>query len=174
MIESNYKKKYYNNLKALQLNECRNMNPAKFNLSQFNKILEIDDPKFVKLLARSPALVNVGLSGTNLENSFAEMLSLAIDPRRPEFVSHIKVLNLSKNILGKEGIKAIAKTLCCNQIIEIIDVSRNQIGVQGAIELAEALKENKSLKYLNIFNNNVGYDGAKFIGQKLLRHHPKL
>jgi Ran GTPase-activating protein (RanGAP) involved in mRNA processing and transport len=102
------------------------------------------------------------------------MLSLAIDPRRPEFVSQIKVLNLSKNILGKEGIKAIAKTLCYNQIIEIIDVSRNQIGVQGAIELAEALKENKSLKYLNIFNNNVGYDGAKFIGQKLLRHHPKL
>lgn len=38
MIESNYKKQYFNNLKALQFNKCRNMNPGKFELSEFNKI----------------------------------------------------------------------------------------------------------------------------------------
>lgn len=62
MIESNYKKKYYNNLKALQLNKCTNMNPGKFDLNEFNQIHDINDPKYVRLLARSPALLNVGLS----------------------------------------------------------------------------------------------------------------
>lgn len=79
----------------------------------------------VKLLAQSPSLLNVGLSQTGLGKSFAEMLSLAIDPRRAQFKAHIKVLNLSKNLLGKEGMKAIGQTLVHNQIIEVLDVSKN-------------------------------------------------
>lgn len=37
MISSNYKKKYFNNLKALQLNRCTNLNPN-FNLAYWNKL----------------------------------------------------------------------------------------------------------------------------------------
>ena len=62
MIESNYPRQYFNGLKALQFNECSNLNPRNFNLSYFNKIHDIGDPKFVKLLAQSPSLLNVGLS----------------------------------------------------------------------------------------------------------------
>lgn len=55
MIASNYKKVYYNNLKALQLNQCNNMNPN-FSLSHFNKLVTKNDPEYVKLFAQSPNL----------------------------------------------------------------------------------------------------------------------
>jgi hypothetical protein len=62
----------------------------------------------VKLLARTANLTTVSLSGTGLRKQFAEALSLAIDPRRPNFISKIKVLDLSKNQIDKDGIKALA------------------------------------------------------------------
>jgi len=43
MISSNFKKEYYNNLKALQLNRCGALNPN-FNLSYFNKLNNKEDP----------------------------------------------------------------------------------------------------------------------------------
>lgn len=81
MISSNYKKDYFNNLKALQLNRCGVLNPN-FNLAYFNKLNHKEDPEFVKLLARTPHLTNISLSANGLRKSFAEVLSLAIDPRR--------------------------------------------------------------------------------------------
>lgn len=117
MISSNYAKEYFNNLKALQLNLCGNLNPSNFNLAYFNKLNKKEDPEFVKILARSPNLENVSLSTNNLGKNFAEILSLSIDPRRANFKSQIKVLDLSKNYLGKDGIKALADILPFNQII---------------------------------------------------------
>ena len=38
MISSNYKKAYYNNLKALQFDNCSYMNPN-FTLTHFNKLV---------------------------------------------------------------------------------------------------------------------------------------
>lgn len=43
MISSNYKKDYFNNLKALQLNRCGVLNPN-FNLAYFNKLNYKEDP----------------------------------------------------------------------------------------------------------------------------------
>jgi hypothetical protein len=43
MISSNYPKKYYNNLKALQLDLCYSLNPS-FNLSNHNKLTNKEDP----------------------------------------------------------------------------------------------------------------------------------
>ena len=106
MIESNYKSMYYNNLKALEFKQCSNINPN-FSLSHFNKLLEKKDPEFVQLLARSPNLENVSLSQAYLNKNMAEILVLALDPRRAEFKSKIKVLDLSKNNLGKDGLKAL-------------------------------------------------------------------
>lgn len=94
-------------MRALHLNFCGNLNPN-FNLAYFNKLNYKEDPEFVKLLARSQNLTNVALSCNLLSKNFAEALSLAIDPRRANFKSQIKVLDLSKNSLGKDGIKALA------------------------------------------------------------------
>jgi len=41
------------------------------------------------------------MRSTNLQKNIAEVLVLALDPRRANFVSKIKVLDLSKNALGK-------------------------------------------------------------------------
>ena len=173
MIASNYKPLYYNNLKALEFKACSNISPN-FNLTHFNKLLEKKDPEFVQLLARSPNLENVSLSQAGLNKNMAEILVLALDPRRAEFKSRIKVLDLSKNNLGKEGLKALAEILPHNNIIEVLDLSKNYMGVSGASELAVSLKNNKTLKYLNVFNNKIGYDGAKTIAENIVKNHPKL
>lgn len=116
MISSNYTKKYFNNLKALQLNRCGNLNPN-FNLTYFNKLNYREDPEFVKLLARSTSLYNVSLSGNNMSKNFAEILSLALNPNRANFVAKLKVLDLSNNRIEKDGIKALATVLPNNQIL---------------------------------------------------------
>jgi len=56
MIEANYKKTYYNNLKALDFECSRYLNPIDFNLTHYNKLLEKKDPEYVKLFAQSPKL----------------------------------------------------------------------------------------------------------------------
>ncbi len=43
MIASNYQKVYYNNLKALQLDLCPNLNPS-FILQNHNKLVTKKDP----------------------------------------------------------------------------------------------------------------------------------
>ena len=55
MIAGNYKKEYFNNLKALPLSNCSNLNPN-FILSHYNKLVNKKEPEFVKLLADSPNL----------------------------------------------------------------------------------------------------------------------
>lgn len=125
-------------------------------------------------MARSNNLTNVSLSANGLRKNFAEVLSLAIDSRRPQFKSQIKVLDLSKNNIDKDGIKALADVLPYNQIIEVLDLSKNQLGVPGASQLAVALKGNKSLKFLNLFNNKIGFDGAKSVANNIILNHPTL
>lgn len=111
MIASNYKKVYYNNLKALQLDNCSQLNPTNFTLAHYNKLVNKKDPEYVKLFAQSPRLESLHLRLTNMQKNLAEVLVLALDPRRENFVSNIKVLDLSKNALGKEGIKILADIL---------------------------------------------------------------
>lgn len=43
MIAGNYKKEYFNNLKALQLNTCSNLNPN-FVLSHYSKLINKVEP----------------------------------------------------------------------------------------------------------------------------------
>ncbi len=70
MIASNYKKAYYNNLKALQLDGCPNLNPT-FNLAHYNKLVTKYDPEYVKLFSYSPNLESLNLRCTNLQKNIA-------------------------------------------------------------------------------------------------------
>ena len=63
MIASNYKKQFYNNLKALQLDFSSNLNPT-FNLANYNKLVNKVEPEFVKLLADSPHLRTLQMRST--------------------------------------------------------------------------------------------------------------
>ena len=159
MQGKDFEKIYYNNLKDLRLNSCTI--PTSFNYATWKKQFDPEDPDFVKLLARSQKLENVQLQQCNLNRQDADILLLALDPSRKDFSSKIKVLNLARNRLGKEGIKALAPIFEVNSIVEALDVSGNQFGVAGGQALAKSLATNKSIKYLNMFGNTIDVDGAR-------------
>jgi hypothetical protein len=48
-----------------------------------------------------------------------------LDPKRDNFASQIKIIDLSKNNLSKEGAKTFAKIFKINNIIEAVDLSKN-------------------------------------------------
>lgn len=116
MIASNYKKQFFNNLQALQLDYCNNLNPN-FNLSHYNKLVNKVEPEFVKLLADSPKLNTLHLRDTKMQRNIADILVLALDNRRQGFKSQLKVLDLSKNNLLKEGVKLLAEVLPYNNVL---------------------------------------------------------
>ena len=75
-------------------------------------------------------------------------------------ISHtLQVLNISSNLIGDEGIAAIARTLD-NASISVLDVHICNITVTGAKSLAGALKINHTLKSLLVPFNNITVDGA--------------
>jgi Ran GTPase-activating protein (RanGAP) involved in mRNA processing and transport len=172
MISANYPKKFFNNLRALQLDNCA-INPN-FNLVQFNKLTNKEDPDLVKLIARSDRLETLSLCQTNQGKSMAEILLLALDPRRSNFSGRLKTLNLSKNSLGKEGAKILAEAIQPNESLQVLDISKNYIGVSGAQALAQSIKNHKSLIFLNLFNNKISFDGAKAIAENVLRNNTTL
>ena len=107
MIATNYKKEFYSNLKALQLNNCLNLNPN-FNLQHHNKLVNKVEPSWVKLLANSQKLTTLELKSTQMQKNFADIMVLALDSRRENLKCQLKVIDLSKNNLQKEGIKQLA------------------------------------------------------------------
>jgi hypothetical protein len=173
MIAGNYQKFFYNNLKALQLDNCSNLNPG-FVLAHYEKLVNKKEPEFVKILADSPNLTTLHIKSTALQKQMADILVLALDERRLNLKCQLKVLDLSKNNLDKEGLKMLAAVLPYNNVIEVLDLSKNNMGVSGADELAKSLRNNTSLKYLNVFNNKIGYDGAKSIAENIIANHPRL
>ena len=159
MQGKDFEKVYYNNLKVLQLKG--NNIPTSFNYANWKKQFNPQDPDFVKLLARSSKVENVQLAQCNLNKNDADALVLALDPTRPNYTSNIRVLNLARNNLGKEGVKTLAAIFEKNHTIEALDLSGNKFGVSGAQTLAAALANNKSVKFLNIFANKIDVDGAR-------------
>jgi hypothetical protein len=116
MIAVNYPKSYYNNLKALQLDTCSNLNPS-FVLSNYEKLVNKTEPEFVKILSDSPNLYSLHAKSTGLQKNIADILVLALDSRREGLKSQLKILDLSKNNLQKDGIKALAGVLPYNNVI---------------------------------------------------------
>lgn len=122
---------YCNNLKVLQLNRCNQLG-SNFNMTAFKRQFKPADTDFIKLIARTKTLTSLQLSGCGLTKNDADLLQLSLDPTRAGFCNQIKILNLAKNNLQKEGMKSLAKIFSVNNIIEVIDVSKNYIGVSGA------------------------------------------
>lgn len=131
MISTNYKKEFFNNLRALQLNYGNNLNPN-FSLVHYNKLVNKAEPDFVKLLANSPNLNTLELKSTKMQKNIADILFLALDSRRQGLKCQLKVIDLSKNNLTKEGIKQLAEVLPYNNVLEVLDLSKNNMGVSGA------------------------------------------
>jgi len=65
------------------------------------------------------------LSRCDLQKCDADILSLALNPLRENFQYNckFKILNLSHNFFGKEGVKVIAEFMANNNQIEALDLS---------------------------------------------------
>jgi Ran GTPase-activating protein (RanGAP) involved in mRNA processing and transport len=81
--------------------------------------------------------------------------------------STVRVLNLSRNKIMKEGAKTLALALEDNKTLEVLDISQCELGVSGTKSIAEALAKNSTLRHLNLYRNKVDVDGARALREML-------
>lgn len=102
----------------------------------------------------------------NLSKTDVELLSYSLH-QNPFGRSQVRVLNLSRNTIMKEGAKILASALEENDSLEVLDLSQCKLGVSGTVSIALALQKNKALKHLNLYRNKVDVDGARALRELL-------
>lgn len=90
------------------------------------------------------------LSNKNLKDMHSNELAQCIKGHS----GHIRVLNLSENKIGDEGLVHIIKALCESQIEEV-NFSGNQISEKHIDSVVGSLKTHKMLKRMNLINNGI-------------------
>ncbi|XP_061174071.1 leucine-rich repeat-containing protein 74A-like [Saccostrea echinata] len=85
------------------------------------------------------------------------------------FINHMQdtQLVMKHHSLGPQGMKAIAKPLEVNTVIEKIDLEGNYILGEGAIYLTKVLRENVYVTELILCDNKIGNDGAQALCELL-------
>lgn len=73
---------------------------------------------------------------------------------------YLVTLNLSKNNLGDNGLKTIAKFFTSFQLLIELDLSLNNIGVLGIKNLTGVLGQYQGLRHVNFFGNQLGDEGV--------------
>nr|XP_061806743.1 dynein regulatory complex subunit 5-like [Nerophis lumbriciformis] len=81
----------------------------------------------------------------------------------------LRELNLSHNVIGDKGAKAVAKMLNSTKL-EILNLSDNIVRDVGANAIADALPGNCTLLLLNLRINRVGDEGGQAIGKALMKN----
>jgi len=76
----------------------------------------------------------------------------------------LEVLDISDNIIGDDGITAIAETLGNSEIIVLV-VKECSFTIAGSRSLAAGLLVNNSVKILDVQDNPINVDGAQLILQ---------
>ena len=120
------------------------------------------------------ALQDVNLSLCSIGSVGAQHLAQALCVN-----TSVKTLDLSHNLLGDEGAKALAEMLMLggngaessgtvNTTLEHVDLGWCNIGNIGAVHLAQALCVNTSVKTLCLFGNkDIGSEGASAVKKML-------
>jgi len=81
----------------------------------------------------------------------------------------LKVLWLSANAIGNDGIAAIAGTLGKSRIREL-DINRCGITLTGIKSLVAALLVSQSLGIVNLLGNSITVEGARLILQSAVKN----
>ena len=78
----------------------------------------------------------------------------------------LKFLNVSNNLIGDDGISAIASGIISNTSTALIElnISGYEFHSKGTKSIADVLKANTTLKSLNISRNNIGDDEISTLG----------
>lgn len=157
-------RKFHSGLKQFALgsvNLCTSITLAQLKHEPYDKY-----PDFIKFLCENKALQSISFESCYLNKNDGDIISLAlkVDSR----LSNIRVLNLARNGLRKEGAHSLAAALSAEGVqMRHLDLSGNRIGVSGAKAFAEMLKKNKSLEVLNLFSNIIDVDGARALKESL-------
>ncbi len=86
------------------------------------------------------------------------------------FVTNIKEIDLSFNVLTDKGISILSKLLEYAENIEVLNLKGNQIGDSGCENLSKALKGKPKLWYLNMNTNIFGNLGLMSINELLFKN----
>ena len=123
-------------------------------------------PNIIKFLCENKSLQTINLEECYLNRYDGEVLAAGL--KADKCFSSLKVLNLARNALRKEGAQALATALSEEGMaLEHLDLSGNKIGVSGAKAMATMLTKNKVLKVLNLFSNMIDVDGARAMKEAL-------
>ena len=80
----------------------------------------------------------MNFSVCNLTKNDVELLAYSLN-ENPTGISQVRVLNLSRNKIMKEGAKTLAPALEGNKSLEVLDLSQCDLGVSGTKTIALAL-----------------------------------
>ncbi|XP_012511602.1 PREDICTED: leucine-rich repeat-containing protein 74A [Propithecus coquereli] len=110
----------------------------------------------------SSSIWNLELSGNNLKEEAAELLSQALSTNY-----RIKELDLSHNQFSDAGGEHLGQMLSINVGLQSLDLSWNHFHVRGAVALCNGLRSNVTLKKLDLSMNGFGNEGALALGEVL-------
>ncbi len=175
------------NLKELALQST----PERINLEEDSQVPEED---ILKILEDNRQLQTIILKGTKGEEGHTKALELLkgqenkqeIDLSSKNLSNHdlkwvsfllknklIIQLDLGKNRIGDDGVKALGKVIETNLTLTQLDLKNNRIGDEGVKALGKVLETNQSITQLNLEYNSIGDDGVKALG-KVLETNPTL
>lgn len=99
-------------------------------------------------------------------NAIMTALAFGVQPLLLQKLN-LQVLNLARNQMGTEGIRAFVNVFESLKSLTSLDLSSNFIGAGGAAVLAPALLNLKKLHSLNLSYNRLGAHGAAAIAPSL-------
>lgn len=121
-------------------------------------------PNFLHWVTKTK--IDLNLRDCKINSKDMELFAHAIG-QNPVGDCQIRVLNLSKNLLDKEGCKLFNAAIAFNKSIVHLDLSKCKMGVSGIKNLCASLKTNSTLQSLNLYRNIIDVDGARSLGAAL-------
>jgi Ran GTPase-activating protein (RanGAP) involved in mRNA processing and transport len=104
-----------------------------------------------------PNLVALDLTNCKIGKNGAVALAIGVSKHQ-----NLKVLNLSKNLIDREGCRRLGEALLVNPILEELNLTSCSIGSRGASSLAAfIINPNCKLRTLVLSNNDIGRRGGR-------------
>eukprot|EP01064_Diplonema_japonicum_P003972 TRINITY_DN12635_c0_g1_i1.p1 TRINITY_DN12635_c0_g1~~TRINITY_DN12635_c0_g1_i1.p1 ORF type:complete len:528 (+),score=129.30 TRINITY_DN12635_c0_g1_i1:38-1585(+) len=122
---------------------------------------QIDDEKVKGLLLgliRNETIDVLDLSHNKISDDGARALStLLMKPNKEgKPGQYIRHLDLSDNLIGSSGGKALGRALTVNAILERFSLKLNKLSDEGGVPIITGLASNTTLKELNLSSNSLG------------------
>ncbi|WP_375358583.1 hypothetical protein [Candidatus Tisiphia endosymbiont of Neophilaenus lineatus] len=147
--------------KAKLITQLRKKNVEALDLS--NSKVQLDK-EILEAIIENP-ISELNLSSNNLGDVGAELVAGIIQN------SKLKILKLSNNQIGSEGMGALSSAFDHNETVTDLDLSNNNLGDKGAEKVATLLANNSTITDLNLDNNEIRTDGMVYLPQSLLNRN---